>query len=77
MTAPNGRNGSVATPIDALPPALPAMWRMCKLGYRHEPSLMFWAFILSLVAAVPDALLALWLALLAGAPLRSPGEDAR
>ena len=69
MTAPNGRNGSVATPIDALPSALPAMWRMCKLGYRHEPSLMFWAFILSLVAAVPDALLALWLALLAGGVL--------
>jgi ATP-binding cassette subfamily B protein len=69
VTAPNGRNGSVATPIDALPPALPAMWRMCKLGYRHEPSLMFWAFILSLVAAVPDALLALWLALLAGGVL--------
>jgi ATP-binding cassette, subfamily B, bacterial len=69
VTASNGRNGSVATPIDALPPALPAMWRMCKLGYRHEPSLMFWAFILSLVAAVPDALLALWLALLAGGVL--------
>jgi ATP-binding cassette, subfamily B, bacterial len=69
VTAPNGRNGTVETPIDALPPALPAMWRMCRLGYRHEPSLMFWAFILSLVAAVPDALLALWLALLASGVL--------
>jgi ATP-binding cassette subfamily B protein len=40
------------------------MWRLCKLGYRHEPSLMFWAFVLALVAALPDALIALWLKLL-------------
>ncbi len=65
MTSPNGRNGAAARPIEALPPALPAMWRICKLGYRHEPALMLWAFVLSLVASVPDALLALWLALLA------------
>src|SRR5438477_275975 len=45
------------------------MWRLCKLGFRHEPSLMGWAFGLSLVAAVPDALLALWLAVLASALL--------
>ncbi len=44
-----------------MPPALASMWRLCKLGYRHEPSLMFWAFVLSLAAALPDALLALWL----------------
>jgi len=47
-----------------LPPALPSMWRLCKLGYRHEPWLMLAAFFLSLLAALPDALLALWLALL-------------
>ena len=40
------------------------MWRACKLGYRHEPSLMFWSFALTVLAALPDALLALWLALL-------------
>jgi ATP-binding cassette subfamily B protein len=40
------------------------MWRACKLGYRHEPSLMFWSFALAILAALPDALLALWLALL-------------
>jgi ATP-binding cassette subfamily B protein len=40
------------------------MWRLCKLGYRHEPGLMAAAFVLSLVAALPDALLALWLKLL-------------
>jgi ATP-binding cassette subfamily B protein len=47
-----------------LPPALPSMWRLCKLGYRHEPRLMLAAFLLSLLAALPDALLALWLMLL-------------
>jgi ATP-binding cassette subfamily B protein len=40
------------------------MWRLCKLGYRREPRLMFWAFVLSQLAALPDALLALWLMLL-------------
>jgi ATP-binding cassette subfamily B protein len=40
------------------------MWRLCKLGYRHEPTLMFWAFVLVLLAALPDALMALWLKLL-------------
>ena len=37
------------------------MWRLCKLGYRHEPRLMVSAFGLSQLAVVPDALLALWL----------------
>ncbi len=40
------------------------MWRLCKLGYQHEPGLMFWAFVISLLAALPDALLAFWLKLL-------------
>ena len=47
-----------------LPPAVPSMWRLCKLGYRHEPRLMLAAFVLSQLAALPDALLALWLMLL-------------
>ena len=51
-------------PLDDLPPALSSMWRLCKLGYRHEPGLMLAAFLLSLAAALPDALLALWLMLL-------------
>ncbi len=40
------------------------MWRLCKLGYRYEPRLMGIAFILALVAALPDALLAVWFELL-------------
>jgi ATP-binding cassette subfamily B protein len=58
------RNG--ARSLDELPPALPSMWRVCKLGYRFEPGLIVAAFVLSLLAALPDALLALWLALLGG-----------
>ena len=50
--------------IGPLPPALKSMWRLCKLGYRHEPRLMLAAFALSQLAALPDALLALWLMLL-------------
>src|SRR5215469_16177239 len=46
---------------DDLPPALSSMWRLCKLGYRHEPGLMLAAFLLSQLAVLPDALLALWL----------------
>ena len=46
---------------DALPPALSSMWRLCRLGLNHEPGLMVTAFGLVLLAAVPDALIALWL----------------
>jgi len=49
---------------DPLPPALSSMWRLCKLGYRHEPQLLLAAFSLSLLSALPDALLALWFKLL-------------
>jgi ATP-binding cassette, subfamily B, bacterial len=58
-----GTPGTTGT-IDPLPPALSSMWRLCKLGYRHEPRLMVVAFVLSQLAALPDALLALWLMLL-------------
>ncbi len=54
---------------DDLPPALPSMWRLCKLGYRHEPRLMLASFLLSQLSALPDALLALWLTLLGKAVL--------
>jgi ATP-binding cassette subfamily B protein len=49
---------------DDLPPALSSMWRLCKLGYRHEPGMLLAAFLLALLAALPDALLALWFSLL-------------
>src|SRR2546430_5642058 len=55
---------SASTKLDELPPALSSMWRLCKLGYRHEPGLLLAAFFLALLAALPDALLALWFKLL-------------
>ncbi|MEP7114579.1 MAG: ABC transporter ATP-binding protein, partial [Ilumatobacteraceae bacterium] len=56
---------------DRMPPALSSMWRVLKLGYRHEPGMLLAAFGLSLLAAVPDALFALWLKLLGEGVLRS------
>jgi ATP-binding cassette subfamily B protein len=47
-----------------LPPALSSMWRLCKTGFRYEPRLMGVAFGLVLLAAIPDALVALWFKLL-------------
>ena len=57
----------------ALPAALPAMWRALKRGYEAEPRLLVIAFALSLLAALPDALLALWLKFLADGLL--DGDD--
>jgi ATP-binding cassette subfamily B protein len=40
------------------------MWRLCRLGFRYEPALMGVSFVLALVSALPDALLAVWFKLL-------------
>src|SRR5437016_6590048 len=50
---------------DDLPRALPAMWRALKRGYEAAPLLLSVAFGLALLAALPDALLAVWFRLLA------------
>jgi ATP-binding cassette subfamily B protein len=52
-------------PIDEMPGALPSMWRALKRGYEAEPLLLPIALGMSLLAALPDALMALWLKLLA------------
>jgi len=62
MPSLDGR--AVPPGTDDLPPALSSMWRLCRLGYRHEPRLLLTAFSLSLLAALPDALIAVWLKLL-------------
>src|SRR2546428_5215235 len=65
MTSSADATSDIArTPLGDLPPALSSMWRLCKLGYRHEPRLMLTAFVLSQLSALPDALIALWLLLL-------------
>jgi ATP-binding cassette subfamily B protein len=53
-----------------MPGGLASMWRLCKLGYQHEPWLLLAAFGLALLAALPDALLALWLKLLGDGALQ-------
>jgi ATP-binding cassette subfamily B protein len=51
---------SSAKPRDDMPPALSSMWRLCKLGYQHEPGMLLASFFLSQLVALPGALLALW-----------------
>jgi len=48
-----------------LPPAMSAMWRALVRAYRAEPRLLPVSLGLSLLAALPDALLALWMKFLA------------
>src|SRR6201996_2940548 len=64
MSSPDPAGAPAGDPAGKLPPALRSMWRLCLLGFRYEPALMGVAFVLSLVAAVPDALLAVWFKLL-------------
>lgn len=65
---------AASQPADSLPAVLPSMWRLCKLGYRHEPKLMLAAFVISQISVLPDALLALWFFLLGkGAIEQRPG----
>jgi len=54
-----------ASKTSDLPSALPAMWRVLKRGYAAEPLLLLVAFGLAVLAALPDALLAVWFKLLA------------
>jgi len=54
-------------PIEEMPGAWSSLWRALQRGYRAEPLLLPVAFGMSLLAALPDALLALWLKLLADA----------
>src|SRR5258708_4404791 len=61
ISSPKSRQAAAR---DELPPALSSMWRLCKLGYRHEPAMLLTSFWLALLAALPDALLALWFKLL-------------
>ena len=64
MTSSPERNGTAFPDADKMPPALPSMWRLCKLGYRHEPGLLMAAFLISLLSALPDSLVAVWLKVL-------------
>src|SRR5258707_1350471 len=49
---------------DDMPPALSSMWRALKRAHQSEPRLLAVSFGLSMLAALPDALLALWMKLI-------------
>jgi ATP-binding cassette subfamily B protein len=49
---------------DQMPGSMRSIWRTLKRGYQAEPSLLSVAFGLSLLAALPDALMAWWLKLM-------------
>ncbi len=51
--------------LDEMPPGLRSMWRLFRLGYRHEPRLLVFAVVITLLGALPDTLFALWFKLLA------------
>src|SRR5579864_1914960 len=55
---------------DRLPPAFSSMMRALRRAYEAEPRLLSLSFALALLAALPDALLALWIMLLANGVLR-------
>ena len=61
--------------LDELPAALPSMWRAVKRGYSAEPALIVIAFALSLLAALPDALLPWLLMKLANGLLGGEASD--
>lgn len=63
MSSPEEARAAARHATD-LPRPLPAMWRLCRLGFRHEPRLMAAAVGMAVLEALPDALVALWIALL-------------
>jgi ATP-binding cassette subfamily B protein len=56
-----------------LPPALPSMLRVVRLGYRAEPRLLTASLAMTLLQALPDSLVALWLALLTNGVVQHDG----
>ena len=55
---------------DDLPPALPSMWRALVRAHQAEPKLLAASILLTLLAALPDALIALWMKILADGVLQ-------
>ncbi|MDY7101771.1 MAG: ABC transporter ATP-binding protein [Actinomycetota bacterium] len=57
-----------STPGDELPPDPPAaraLWTTIRIGYRAEPKLLLASLAMTVLTALPDALVALWLMFLA------------
>jgi ATP-binding cassette, subfamily B, bacterial len=54
-----------STEAQALPRALPTLWRSMRLAYEAEPKLIALSLGMALLEAIPDSLYAVWLLLLA------------
>ena len=50
--------------LEPMPPALPSMQRIVRHGYRAEPRLLVASLAMTILEALPDVLVALWLALI-------------
>ena len=57
-------SAETADRLDDLPSTLPALWRTLKIGYRAEPKLLLASLAMTIASALPDALIALWLAVM-------------
>ncbi len=57
-------DGALADDPGPMPPAFSSMLHVVKLGYRAEPRLLVASLVMTLLQALPDVLVALWLALI-------------
>src|SRR5580765_3983150 len=57
------RSDRFGRPADDMPPAISSMVRVVKLGYRAEPRGLLAALALTVLQALPDVLVAVWLLL--------------
>jgi hypothetical protein len=60
-----------------MPPALRSLGRTIRFGYRAEPRLLLASFAVTVVTAIPDVLVALWLKLLADGVADGPEAGRR
>ncbi|MGC4110591.1 MAG: ABC transporter ATP-binding protein [Nocardioides sp.] len=58
------RAGVPLDEADALPKAVPSMLRVVRHGYRAEPGLLWSSLAMTALEALPDVLVAIWLALM-------------
>ncbi|MEM7096313.1 MAG: ABC transporter ATP-binding protein [Actinomycetota bacterium] len=68
--------GPTELELDDLPGWAPSLWHIVTLAFRYQPKLFWTSFAITALGAIPDALFALWLGLLASA-LRTAGDPDR
>ncbi len=69
-------NAADRNDLATMPGQRSAIVHILRLGFRYEPSLLWISFATTVVGALPDALVALWLGLIAKG-LRTPGRPDR